>query len=307
MQKELYYQYESKLQKQVIKLCHSLELKLHFNKKGPKIFTNYQRVMLIILYLRSKKSLINFVKELHETRWPIWLGLKEIPGKSTINDWMKLFGLDFIRQFLEHFLVQEKPLVMAIDATGIDSWQRSRHYERRIKQCGFKEKYMPYVKADVLVDTKTKLIHDFTIRMKPRHDTLGAKTIFKRLKLKNVLILGDKGYDSEELHQILYESKNKFYAPIRKSSRNRPNGRFRKKAYDNPPKNKGMRSIAESVIGSLKSQLNSLRSKLHFTKKREFGWKILIYNMNLFLQLIFELLYFIKFYYYSTNSICYSG
>ena len=86
MQKELCYQYESKLQKQVIKLCHSLELKLHYNKKGPKIFTNYQRIMIIILYLRSKKSLINFVKELHETRWPIWLELKEIPKKSMIND-----------------------------------------------------------------------------------------------------------------------------------------------------------------------------------------------------------------------------
>ncbi len=82
MQKQIYYQYESKLQKQVIKLCHSLELKLHFNHKGPKIFTNYQRIMIIILYLRSKKSLINFIKEFHETRWPIWLGLKEIPGNS---------------------------------------------------------------------------------------------------------------------------------------------------------------------------------------------------------------------------------
>ncbi len=298
MQKELYYQYESKLQKQVIKLCHSLELRLHFNRKGPKIFTNYQRIMIIILYLRSKKSLINFVKELHETRWPIWLGLREIPKKSTINDWMRLFDLRFIRKFLNHLLVDEKPSVMAIDATGIDSWKRSRHYERRIKQCGFREKYMPYVKADVLVDTKTKIIHDFTIRVKPRHDTLGARTIFKRLKLKNVLVLGDKGYDSEELYQILYEKGNKFYAPIRKSSRNRPNGRFRKKAFDNPPYNKGMRSIVESVIGSLKSQLNSLRSKLHFTKKREFAWKVLIYNLNLFLQLVFELLRFINFYLY---------
>lgn len=300
MQKEIYYQYESKLQKQVFKLCHSLELRLHFNHKGPKIFTNYQRIMIIILYLRSKKSLINFVKELHETRWPIWLGLKEIPAKSTINDWIKLFDLSFIRKFLERFLVQEKPTIMAIDATGIDSWQRSRHYERRIKQCGFREDYMPYAKADVIVDTKTKLIHDFVLRIKPRHDSLGAKTIFKRLRLKQVLILGDKGYDCEELHQLLFERENSFYAPVRKSSKNRPNGRFRKKAFDNPSTNKGMRSIVESVIGSLKSQLNSLRSKLHYTKKREFGWKVLIYNINLLLQLFFEMLQL-------CNPITYSG
>ena len=87
MQKQIYYQYENKLHKQIIKLCHSLELPLHYNKKGPKLFTNYQRVGLIILFLRSKKSLIEFIKELFESRWPIWLSLKEIPGKSTLHDW----------------------------------------------------------------------------------------------------------------------------------------------------------------------------------------------------------------------------
>jgi hypothetical protein len=300
MQKQIYYQYENKLHKQIIKLCHSLELPLHYNKKGPKLFTNYQRVGLIILFLRSKKSLIEFIKELFESRWPIWLSLKEIPGKSTLHDWMKLFNLNFLRKLIEQTVSQEKPSVMAIDATGIDSWQRSRHYERRRKQCGFSEEHMPYAKADVLVDTKKKLVYDFTFRIKPRHDVLGAKTIFKRLKVKNVLILGDKGYDAEELHQIAFEKCNKFYAPIRKSSRNRPNGRFRKKAFDNPPINKGMRSISETVIRSLKVRITSLRSKLHYMKKREFAWHIIAYNLKLILQLISELLMM-------KQPSCYSG
>lgn len=300
IQKELYYQYENKLHKQIIKLCHSLELPLHYNHKGPKVFTNYQRIGLIVLFLRSRKSLVEFVKELYESRWPVWFGLKEIPGKSTLHDWLKLFDLSFIRKLLECFLTQEKPLVMAIDATGIDSWQRSRHYEKRIKQCGFREEYMPYAKADIIVDTESKLVHDFTLRIKPRHDVLGAKTMFKRLKSKEVLVLGDKGYDAEELYHLLFDKGNAFYAPARKSCRNRPRGRFRKKAFDNPPNNKGMRSIAESVIRSLKVRIPSLRCRLHFMKKREFAWHIIAYNLKLLLQLISELLMLNK-------SACYSG
>jgi len=67
----------------------------------------------------------------------------------------------------------------------------------------------------LLVDTETKLVYDFVLRTKPRHDTLGAKTMVQRLKHKGVLILADKGYDSEPLHEIDAESGNIMYAPTR--------------------------------------------------------------------------------------------
>ena len=61
---------------------------------------------------------------------------------------------------------------------------------------------MPYAKADIIVDTKNKLVYEHVLRMKPRHDVLGARTMLKRTKIKNVIVLGDKGYDSEPLHVI---------------------------------------------------------------------------------------------------------
>ncbi|MBD3253068.1 hypothetical protein GF386_05015 [Candidatus Pacearchaeota archaeon] len=176
MQKELYYQYESKLQKQVNKLYHSLELSLHDNHKGPKKYTNHQRVALIVLFMRSGKALREFVSSLYESRWPIWLGLKDIPSKSTLHSWLKEFDMCFVRNLLEKSCSDE-PFLMAIDATGIDSGQRSSHYERRIG-----EAHMPYAKADVLVDTKNKQVYDHVLRMKPRHDVLGAESMFKRFQ-----------------------------------------------------------------------------------------------------------------------------
>ena len=266
-------QYEVRIHKQIIKLCHKLELPLHFNHKGPKIFTNYQRVAMIILYIRSKKSLIDFLKEFVETRWVSWLGLKEIPGKTALNDWIKLFDLNFIRSLLKKQVAKESPKIMAIDATGIDSWQRSRHYEKRIG-----EDHMPYAKADILIDTDSLLIHDWTLRIKPRHDVLGAETIFKRLRLRNILILADRGYDSEPLHRLARKLNNLLFAPVR-NMKKVPKGFNRKRCAKGNDKYY-RRNTVESAIHALKSLKRELRSKLHYNKKREFGWTVILFNMK---------------------------
>ena len=214
-QKTLTNQYETNLHAEIIKLCHGLELSLHDNVLGSKIYTNYQRVALIILQMRSGKSLRKFVDELVESKWPRWLGLKELVTKSTLQRWIKKFTMFDLRRFLDQTISVSKPEIMAIDATGFDSWQRSRHYENRLKQFGVNDYKMPFTKVDLLVDTSTKLIYDFVVRVKPRHDVLGAKTMINRLKHKGVLILADKGYDSEELHKLAFKKGNLLYAPVR--------------------------------------------------------------------------------------------
>jgi len=176
-QTTIQYTLENNLHGQILKLCHQMELSLHFNHKGPKIFTNYQRIALIILYHRSKKALRDFVAELYESLWPKWLGLKEIPGKSTLNDWMKLFQLQTIRQLQTILVSDQKPEILAIDSTGIDSWHLTRHYAWRIGM-----PYIPHTKLNALVDVATSVILDYTFILKPRHDVLAAKSILRRIK-----------------------------------------------------------------------------------------------------------------------------
>ena len=88
-----------------------------------------------------------------------------------------------------------------------------------------------YAKADILIDSETMLVHDFVLRMKPGHDVIGAKTVFQRLKHKNqgILILGDKGYDSEKLHKLVNSLGNIFCAPVRNKSK-KPKGFYRLRA-----------------------------------------------------------------------------
>jgi hypothetical protein len=288
-QKTLTSQYEVELHCQILKVCHEMELSLHDNILGSKIFTNYQRVALIVLFQRSGKALRNFVSELKESLWPKWLGLKELVSKSTLHRWIKKFDVSFLRKILATTVAKQKPSLMAVDATGFDSWQRSRHYEKRLRQFSVHKKHDPYAKVDLLVDTENKLVHDWVLRVKPRHDILGASTMMKRFKQKDVLVLADKGYDSEHLHQEIAASGNLLYAPVRDFRVKKPKGLHRRRCSKGLEKYH-QRNIVESINFSLKSRFRSLRSKIHYMKKREFGWKIITYNMEKLSQSVNALL-----------------
>lgn len=186
--------------------------------------------------------------------------------------WRKKWSVSWIRKVLQESV--DLPERLAVDATGIDSWQRSRHYERRVGS-----EYMPYAKADILVNTESKQVFDFVMRMKPRHNVLGAETMFKKLKYKGLTILADKGYDSEELHKLCCEKGNTLFAPVRDFKVKKHKDKNRKRCMQGH-EHKGRRSIVKSVIGSLKVRVVNLKSKLHYMKKIEFTWHLVAYNLQ---------------------------
>lgn len=273
----------NKLEEQLIKLFHKSNLPLHFNKTGNKEFTNYQRISIIILFQRSEKSLRTFVDDdLKESKWISYLGLKKIPKKSTLHDWLKIFDMKIIRKICK-VLLPDKIELTSIDGTGFDSWQRSRHYEKRAGEVHLP--HMPYAKADLFIDVKTQIVLDYNFITYREHDVIGAERIFKRNKLKNIIGLGDKGYDSQHLHEVARANGITFYAPVRKmdktgSKNKRPKGKHRRECLELPDF-MGMRSINETVNSVLKkTQINSLKSKKSFMKKREFGWHVILYNIK---------------------------
>ena len=162
---------------------------------------------------------------------------------------------------------------MAVDATGIDSWRRSRHYENRIG------KKTPYAKLDILVDTETMLIHDHVLHTQPRHETIGATKIFRRTKLRGVTILADRGYDSEPLHEIAEERQLILFAPVRDFKVRRPKGFHRRRCAKGNDLY-GKRNLIECTMHALKAKQSALFSKLPYMKKREMAWIVLIFNLE---------------------------
>lgn len=284
MQQTLYNQHNNLLEKELINLYHNSGVPLYFNKTGNKEFTNYQRISIIILFQRSKKSIRAFIEEnLKESKWISYLGLKKIPKKSTLHDWLKLFSMKIIRKIGKVLLPKEIKLT-SIDGTGFDSWQRSRHYEKRAEEIG-KLPSMPYAKADLFIDVETQIILDFNFITYREHDVKGAEKIFKRNTIKNITGLGDKGYDSQYLHEVARANGITFYAPVRKTNKRslkkkKPKGKHRRECVE-LPEFYGMRWINETVNSVLKrTQIHFLKSKKCFMKKREFGWHVILYNIN---------------------------
>lgn len=285
MQNTIDNQYEHKLKSEFLKVFHAEHGKLHTNHFGPKIFTEWQKLMCCILYRRSGKSYVRFVEELCETRWPKWLGLREIPGKSSVQRWMKQMPWHLLKKFSRRLLQGQKPRLLAIDATGIDSWQRSRHYERRIGMPP-----LPYAKLDVIIDVDTKLVYDHVLRIRPRHEAICAEQMFKRAKFSDVRLLGDKAFDSETLHEQARAKGIQLYAPVRSSSRKRPKGRFRricaKGAEDYPRRN-----VVESFMHSLKAvRCPALKSRHAWMKKKEMALILFIHNLEKIQKAINQLL-----------------
>ena len=275
--------FNNNLEKELVKLFHSLNLPMHFNKTGNKEFTNYQRISVIILFHRSKKSLREFIVEFRESKWVSWLDLNKIPQKSTLHDWIRIFNMKIIRK-ISKVLLPEKIELTSIDGTGFDSWQRSRHYEKRALEIG-RLPYMPYAKAGIFIDVKSQSIIDFEFITTNRHDVKLAEKIFKRNTLKNIIGLGDKGFDSENLHEIARANGITFYAPVREkhkwgSKKDPPGGKHRRECVE-MPEFYNKRNINETVNSVLKrTQIHFLRSKTDITKEKEFGWQIVWYNLK---------------------------
>ena len=270
--------YNSKLEEQLINLFHKTDLPLHFNKTGNKEFTNYQRISMIILFHKSKKSLRDFIEDFSESKWVSWLQLKKIPTKSTLHRWVELFSMKIIRK-ISKLLLPKKIEITAIDGTGFDSWQRSRHYEKRINGT-----HMPYAKADLFIDVKTLSILDFNLISHREHDVKVAEKIFRRFSMRGLIVLADKGYDSEKLHEIVRQRGGILYAPVRKRNKRslklKPKGKYRRGCLE-LPEFMGQRSLVETVNSILKrTQINSLRSKKLYMKQREFGWHVILYNIK---------------------------
>ena len=86
------------------------------------------------------------------------------------------------------------------------------------------------------------------------------------------------------MHEIARANGITFYAPVRKTNRRslkkKPRGKYRRECVE-LPEFYGMRWMNETVNSVLKrTQINALRSKKAFMKKREFGWQVIFYNIK---------------------------
>jgi len=277
--------HENSFRQELNKIILSLDLPKYPNWRGNKQFTTAQRLSCVLLYFRSQKSLVIFCREFKETQWSKWLELKYEVKKSTLNDWVKSFDLSFIKKLLDETNSGEKPELLGIDGTGIETHFKSRYYEKRLKDFGRKPK-SNYHKLDIIADMNgKKKIFDFFFLIKQQHDSPIAKRLFKRFKLKNVIIVADKGYFCFDLFKQV-KSKNNYllFPPKNFGGKCKHNNILHREIKTNYYKYIDIyrkRNNVEGVFSSLKRTiLHKIVSKKYTNKKREMGFKIVLYNIH---------------------------
>ena len=287
--------HENSFRQELNKIILSLDLPKYPNWRGNKQFTTAQRLSVVILYIRSGKSLRDFCEEFKESQWIRWLELKYEIKKSSLNNWLKSFDLNFIKEILDKTNEGDKPKIVGIDGTGIDTQFKSSYYEKRLKDFGRKPK-SNWHKLDIIADMQgKKKILDFSFLMKQQHDAKVAKRLFKRFKFNGVDIVADKGYYSFDLFDLMKSKNNNLIVPPKnygnKCLHNRSIRRQFHNTYSENKDKYALRNNVEGVFSAIKRTiLSKIVSRKASTKKREMAFKIVLYNMkkNIFLVLNFQ-------------------
>jgi len=157
---------------------------------------------------------------------------------------------------------------MLIDSTGFSVNYHSFYYDKRLNDFGKRVK-RKYVKATIIVDDKSQIVVAFDVHFGEIHDSKEFKKTLenmnKEIIAKFKIIIGDKGYDSEENHVIAKRYDLLAIIPARNEDIpiHRARGENRKRMKRHLPDEYKRRSIVETVHSAIKRKSGSfVRSRI---------------------------------------------
>jgi hypothetical protein len=181
-----------------------------------------------------------------------------------------------------------KHIFAGIDSTGFKITRASQYYTERT------ELRRKYAKLSIGADVLQQIICTIKIRRAPtRHDNIDFKPIITRTSniLPLSVVTADKGYDSEDNHQLVREGLHAFsiiparyeHVPIWRTY-----GRYRKQMkrgysrllYSQRNKDETIVSVIKRLFGE------HLMSRLTRTQNRELAFRCITYNMHRLTNLV---------------------
>ena len=147
--------------KKVADFCYELfeiaELPLHFSKFSNRIYSNYQKLFLLVYKQFRKFTYEELLTDIADNiTLREYLGLNILPDYTTLIKFAKKLPKLVLEKLLEAFKqFIFPPKKVAIDATGMSLDNASPHYCKRI---GRPFKKRPFLKASFIVDIEQYII-----------------------------------------------------------------------------------------------------------------------------------------------------
>ena len=192
---------EERLVHKVKRLLKRLGCPRWLHRFGPKTYEFLDHLQALLLRAFCRLS-YRRVKQLFDL-----LGMK-CPSKSALQYTSAKLNSGFWQKVLR--ITSGNPYLVAIDSTGLSRTNPSYHYLKRI------DGGMPKVpiKLSVAFDTMKKKYCAAKIRVRPAHDIKDAKSLIKKASPK--MIVADKAYDANWLHEYCKSRNIKAVIPIRR-------------------------------------------------------------------------------------------
>ena len=279
--------------KHAFSLVRSSHLSLYSCKYSRRDYTQHQLLTIILFKEYRKEDYRTVICDLEEMdRVRETLGLTSVPHFTTLQKFLcriKPIYLDILfKCTLKIFYSPDDIIsITAIDSSGFTSGYCSHYFSERT---GKIRKH--FLKTSIVVDTTQQVITGFMISKSRVHDSQHAFTLLKKChKLhKSVCYLMDKGYDSEKMHRFIRETlKADSIIPARSHNfSSNVLGKYRKEMTDNFDHSRyRKRFLVETKFSVLKRRFGAdLKSRLFQIQKKEISCKIILANLDRFIQFI---------------------
>lgn len=280
--------------KKVADFCYELfrisELPLYFSKFSNKIYSNYQKLFLLVYKQFRKFTYEDLLTDLGSNH-PLreYLGLNILPHYTTLIKFAVQLPKKVLEGLVLAFAKLLDPKKISIDATGLSLDNASPHYCKRL---GIPYKKRPFMKTTFAVDIETFCILLCRIRKKPRHDTKDAKPMVVELAkhYSPELFYADRGYDDNNLFKLVVEKLGAFPLIFQRRQdvpKHRRKGEYRKWAFGIFDYGEYLqRNRGEASNGIYKKRFgSSVKSRRLKMQRVEILLRVVAYNVDRFIRM----------------------
>lgn len=268
----------------MLSILKKMHVPLYLHNKSKHTFSVHQHIVLLVLRQYESKSYESMVEWLEvATEILIQLQLKTIPHFTTLQKAASRLSDILLHVAIGRFIgiVSPGKIFAGVDATGFEDRHRTPYYSYR---CSLRHSY---TKLSAGSDMKTQIICVVIIQHHPvSHDIKHFPELFGQMTAVTqmwIMVL-DKGYDSEPIHQMIHNENMVSMIPTRNITAliSRTRGKYRKqmkREFDYSLYHQ--RNKTETIFSVIKRRFGSeIKSYNNTMKEKELLYRVLAYNCH---------------------------